>query len=132
MIFPFFFGGRRGSFNANYSVNLPRGVVTDVLREFCKSRKSLLKSNEYAGQSGIPILQDDLDKCLGIMTGLVNQKITDSKIQRLRLEKRIHMLKTELSRPVTFQNTAENPPSIIDEIVLLKDKIISLKERKTL
>ena len=91
----------------------------------------MLKSNEVAGQAAIPIRQDDLDKCLGIMSGLVNQKITDSKVQSLRLEKRIQMLKTELSRPVIFQDVVEEAPSIIDEIIILKDKIISLRERKT-
>ena len=122
--------GRRLSFSANYSVDLPHGLLTNILREFCKSRWSLLNSNELAGQAGIPIHQEDLDKCLGIMTGIVGQKINYARAQKEMLEEQIKRLKNELSRPVVFDEEIETVLSFNDRIKRFKEKIVSFKERR--
>jgi len=122
--------GRRLSFSANYSVDLPQGLLTNILREFCKSRWSLLNSNELAGQAGIPIHQEDLDKCLGIMTGIVGQKINYARAQKEMLEEQIKRLKNELSRPVVFGEETETVLSFNDGMKRFKEKIVSFKERR--
>ena len=130
MIFPIFFGGRRG-FNSNYSVNLPKGLLTNVLREFCKSRRSILANHEMASQAGCLILQDDLDKCLGVIDVLVNQRINQSKSQKIMIDERVKLIRSELSRPMNFEGFKDEKSSLIDEIVNLKDKIVPLIGRRS-
>jgi len=121
---------RRGSFSANYSVDLPHGLLTNVLHEFCKSKWSLLNSNELAGQAGIPIHQDDLDKCMGVINSLVDQKVNYARAQKEMLEKQILMLKNELSQPVVFDEETVAELSFTDGVKRFKEKIVSLKERR--
>ena len=131
MIFPIILGGRRSLLKSNYSVNLPKGLLTSVLKEFCKSRRSILSNHEMASQAGCQIRQDDLDKCLGVMDVLVNQRINQSKAQKNKLEKRVNIIRAELSRPITFDDYQEEKTSLIDEIINLKNKILSMKERRS-
>ncbi|MFC1606866.1 hypothetical protein ACFL47_02755 [Candidatus Latescibacterota bacterium] len=105
--------------------------MTNVLREFCKSRWSILLNLESASQKGCPILQDDLDKCLGIMKAMVHQRINQSKAHKEMLEERVNIIRSELSRPMTFIDVKDEEPSLIDDINKLKNKIVSLVKRRS-
>ena len=131
MIFPIILGGRRSLLKSNYSVNLPKGLLTSVLKEFCKSRRSILSNHEMASQAGCQIRQDDLDKCLGVMDVLVNQRINQSKAQKIMIDERVKLIRSELSRPMNFEDFKDEKSSLIDEIVNLKDKIVPLIGRRS-
>ena len=123
-----FNGNKRWHFRSNYSINLPKGRLTDILNHFCWSRMSVLGNHEIAGQSGCLILQDDLNKCQGVMTTMVDQQINIIKAQKVMLKKQVEIMTAHLSVPMTFEVTNEKEPSIIEEIIKLKKKLFHLKE----
>ncbi|MBT4484095.1 MAG: hypothetical protein HOC71_10520 [Candidatus Latescibacteria bacterium] len=121
-------GRNRRSYRSNYSINLPNGLLTNVLNEFCTSRSSILLNHEVAGQAGCPIIQDDLDKCLGVMETMINQRISQSKAQKEMLEEQANIIRSELSRPIIFNDIKDEEPSLINDIIKLKEKIVLLKK----
>ncbi len=124
-----FKGNNRWQFKSNYSINLPKGRLTDILNDFCLSRMSVFGNHEIAGQAGCPISQDDLDICQGAMTIMLDQQINEVKTQKEILKKQDENITAHLSVPMTFEIAKEKEPSIIEEIIKLKKKLFSLKER---
>ena len=124
----FFKGNNRWHFRSKYSINLPKGLLTDILKDFCWSRMSVLGNYEISGQAGCPILQDDLNICLGAMTIMVAQRINEVKAQNKILKKQVEIITTHLLVPMTFEMAKEKEPSMIEEIIKLKKKLLSLKK----
>ncbi len=115
----------------SYSIDLPKGIYTDILNDFYMSRKTVLANHEMIGRYAGVILQDDLDKCMGYMNLLINQRIHGAREEKLKLQQKIDFIKCELSQPVKFEDKAEKEPSIIREFIKHKKRYFRKKSRRT-
>ena len=114
----------------SYSVDLPKGIYTDILNDFYTSRKSVLANHEMIGMHAGDILQDDLDKCMGYVNLLIDQLIHRAREEQYILRQKIDFIKNELSQPVSFEDRTEKEPSIIREFIKHKRRYIRKKSRR--